>query len=114
MHFNTSGYELLGVEVAKVIRKPIAGNMNTIAHWIGQYGYGGLFTLLMAGHRRGSRVPDETLLTFVGYLVYKGDMHGYWRWVRPSPARLWRNARLSFGLFPRAHGCSSGTGTGCT
>ncbi len=37
--------------------------MDTIAHWITQYGYAGLFVLLMLGIV-GVPVPDETLLTF--------------------------------------------------
>jgi membrane protein DedA with SNARE-associated domain len=48
--------------------------METIAHWIGQYGYFGIFSLLMLGIV-GVPVPDETLLTFAGYLVFKGRMH---------------------------------------
>ena len=36
-----------------------------------QYGYGALFALLVAGIV-GLPVPDETLLTLAGFLVYKG------------------------------------------
>jgi len=46
----------------------------TIFHWIVQYGCLGLFFLLVLGIV-GLPVPDETLLTFVGYLIYKGDFH---------------------------------------
>ena len=38
--------------------------------WIMQYGYGAIFVLLMLGIV-GLPVPDETLLTFAGYLVFK-------------------------------------------
>jgi membrane protein DedA with SNARE-associated domain len=38
--------------------------------WITQYGYGAIFVLLMLGIA-GLPVPDETLLTFAGYLVFK-------------------------------------------
>ena len=38
--------------------------------WITQYGYGAIFVLLMLGIA-GVPVPDETLLTFAGYLVFK-------------------------------------------
>ena len=38
--------------------------------WITQYGYGAIFVLLMLGIV-GLPVPDETLLTFAGYLVFK-------------------------------------------
>jgi membrane protein DedA with SNARE-associated domain len=43
------------------------------AHWISSYGYWGLTALLMLGIA-GLPVPDETLLTFAGFLVYKGDL----------------------------------------
>ncbi len=39
--------------------------------WITQYGYIAIFFLLMLGIV-GLPVPDETLLTFCGYLIYKG------------------------------------------
>ncbi len=41
--------------------------------WITQYGYIAIFVLLVFGIV-GLPVPDETLLTFCGYLVYKGHM----------------------------------------
>src|ERR1039458_7540610 len=41
--------------------------------WITQYGYLAIFSLLMLGIV-GLPVPDETLLTFVGYLVYRGHL----------------------------------------
>lgn len=39
--------------------------------WITHYGYLAVFTLLMFGII-GLPVPDETLITFCGYLAYKG------------------------------------------
>jgi membrane protein DedA with SNARE-associated domain len=39
-------------------------------HWITQYGYAGIFSLLVFGIV-GLPVPDEWLLTFTGYLVFK-------------------------------------------
>src|SRR5438067_9158429 len=39
--------------------------------WITQYGYFAIFCLLVLGIV-GLPVPDETLLTFSGYLVFKG------------------------------------------
>ena len=39
-------------------------------HWIGQHGYAGIFSLLIFGIV-GLPVPDEWLLTFSGYLVFK-------------------------------------------
>ena len=41
--------------------------------WITQYGYAGIFLLLMLGIV-GLPVPDETLLTFVGYLSFQGKL----------------------------------------
>lgn len=38
--------------------------------WLTEYGYPGLFALLVLGIV-GLPVPDETLLTFAGYLVFK-------------------------------------------
>ena len=45
----------------------------TITDWIAQHGYAGIFTLLMLGIL-GLPVPDETLLVFVGYLVFKANL----------------------------------------
>ena len=42
--------------------------------WITHYGYVAIFVLLMLGIV-GLPVPDEALLTFVGYLSFKGDLH---------------------------------------
>jgi membrane protein DedA with SNARE-associated domain len=41
--------------------------------WITQYGYAAIFVLLVFGIV-GLPVPDETLLTFTGYLIYKGHL----------------------------------------
>jgi membrane protein DedA with SNARE-associated domain len=41
--------------------------------WITQYGYLAIFLLLVLGIV-GLPVPDETLLTFTGYLVYTGHL----------------------------------------
>lgn len=41
--------------------------------WITQYGYLAIFLLLVLGIV-GLPVPDETLLTFTGYLVYSGHL----------------------------------------
>ncbi len=45
----------------------------TLLHWVSQYGYGMIFSLLVLGIV-GIPVPDETLLAFVGYLIFKGDL----------------------------------------
>jgi len=44
--------------------------MDAVTVWITQYGYRAIFILLMLGIV-GLPVPDETLLTFAGYLVFK-------------------------------------------
>src|SRR5262245_48010470 len=41
--------------------------------WITQYGYFAIYSLLVLGIV-GLPVPDETLMTFTGYLVYKGNL----------------------------------------
>ena len=47
--------------------------METITHLLSQYGYLGLFGLLMFGIV-GVPVPEETLLTVAGVLVYRGHL----------------------------------------
>ncbi|MEI7811217.1 MAG: DedA family protein [Ignavibacteria bacterium] len=47
--------------------------MENLNQLIGQYGYAGIFVLLVLGIV-GLPVPDETLLTLTGYLVYKGSL----------------------------------------
>jgi membrane protein DedA with SNARE-associated domain len=41
--------------------------------WIAQYGYIAIFLLLVFGII-GLPIPDETMLTFTGYLVYQGHL----------------------------------------
>jgi membrane protein DedA with SNARE-associated domain len=48
--------------------------MDTVFHLISQYGNLAVFCLLVLGII-GLPVPDETLLTFSGYLVYRGQFH---------------------------------------
>ena len=47
--------------------------METLLAWVSHYGYAGLFGLLILGIV-GLPVPDETLLVFSGYLIYKGRL----------------------------------------
>ena len=42
--------------------------------WISAYGYLGVFVLLMLGIV-GLPIPDETLLVFSGYLIFRGKLH---------------------------------------
>ena len=44
-----------------------------VAQWIATYGYPAIFVLLVFGIV-GLPVPDETLMTFTGYLVYSGRL----------------------------------------
>lgn len=48
--------------------------MEFLLQWISEYGYAGLFALLVLGIV-GLPVPDETLLVFSGYLISKGRLH---------------------------------------
>ena len=45
--------------------------MESLLGWISQYGYAGLFVLLVLGIV-GLPVPDEALLVFSGYLISTG------------------------------------------
>jgi membrane protein DedA with SNARE-associated domain len=47
--------------------------MGTLTYWLTHYGYLGLFSLLMLGII-GVPIPEETLLTFAGVLVYRGHL----------------------------------------
>ncbi|HZT32373.1 MAG TPA: DedA family protein [Bryobacteraceae bacterium] len=48
--------------------------------WISQNGYPAIFSLLVLGIV-GLPVPDETLLTFTGYLIYRGHLHPGWAFL---------------------------------
>lgn len=47
--------------------------MESLLAWLTHYGYPGLFLLLMLGIV-GLPIPDETLLVFCGYLIFKGRL----------------------------------------
>src|SRR5439155_3308224 len=47
--------------------------METVYQLIAQYGHLAIFCLLVLGIV-GLPVPDETLLTFTGYLVFRGQL----------------------------------------
>lgn len=55
-------------------------DLNSILNWVSVYGAPALFVLLMLGIV-GLPVPDETLLVFCGYLIFKGTMHAPTIWV---------------------------------
>lgn len=48
--------------------------MESLLAWLTHYGYAGLFALLLLGVV-GLPIPDETLLVFCGYLVYRGQLN---------------------------------------
>lgn len=48
--------------------------MHHLEHWISSYGYFGIFSFLFLGII-GLPIPDETLLVFSGYLVFRGTLH---------------------------------------
>ena len=47
--------------------------MENLHFWISQYGYWGVFLTSDAGNN-WILVPDETLLTFSGYLIFHGEL----------------------------------------
>src|SRR5690242_8138805 len=47
--------------------------MDSLTAWVSQYGYFGLFGLLLLGVV-GLPVPDETLLVISGYLISRGQL----------------------------------------
>lgn len=49
------------------------GLEEVLLHWISRYEYIGIFSLLMFGII-GAPIPDEALLAFSGYLVFKGQL----------------------------------------
>jgi membrane protein DedA with SNARE-associated domain len=52
--------------------------MESVLGWVADYGYVGIFGLLMLGIV-GIPIPDETLLLFTGYLIFKHEL-------KPLPA----------------------------
>ena len=54
--------------------------IETVLGWVAHYGYVAIFSLLVLGII-GLPIPDETLLLFVGYLIFRGDL-------RPVPSLL--------------------------
>jgi membrane protein DedA with SNARE-associated domain len=48
--------------------------MDRIFVWISAYGYPAIFVLLLLGIV-GLPIPDETILVFCGYLIFKGTLH---------------------------------------
>jgi membrane protein DedA with SNARE-associated domain len=68
--------------------------MEAVFGWISTYGYGMIFLLLMLGIV-GLPVPDETLLVFCGYLIFKGRLHPFQAWLS-ALAGSWCGISLSY------------------
>src|SRR5439155_19560660 len=69
--WNSSCWPLFQASRRFALLLPDLTGMKEIAlHWIGEYGYAGIFSLLIFGIV-GLPVPDEWLLTFSGFLVFK-------------------------------------------
>jgi membrane protein DedA with SNARE-associated domain len=47
--------------------------VESVLGWVAHYGYVGIFGLLMLGIV-GAPIPDETLLMFTGYLIFKHEL----------------------------------------
>src|SRR5579864_2398044 len=48
--------------------------MDGVFAWVAAHGYGALYLLLALGVV-GLPIPDETLLVFTGYLIFRGKLH---------------------------------------
>jgi len=48
--------------------------MEGVFGWVAAHGYGALYLLLALGVV-GLPIPDETLLVFTGYLIFRGSLH---------------------------------------
>jgi len=48
--------------------------MESVFAWVAEHGYGALYLLLALGVI-GLPIPDETLLVFTGYLIFRGNLH---------------------------------------
>src|SRR6266498_4731136 len=55
-------------------------DLASILNWVSVYGAPALFVLLMLGIV-GLPIPDETLLVFSGYLIYRGTLHPATTWI---------------------------------
>ncbi len=64
--------------------------------WILQYGYAAIFGLLMFGIV-GLPIPDETLMTLVGYLIFRGTLHPLPAWCA-AVAGAASGITLSYGI----------------
>ena len=70
--------------------------MDAVFQWITTYGYPAIFLLLTLGVV-GLPVPDETLLVFCGYLIFKGKLHPVMAWVS-ALGGSWCGISLSYAI----------------
>jgi membrane protein DedA with SNARE-associated domain len=70
--------------------------MEMITTWVAHYGYVAIFSLLVLGIV-GLPVPDEWLLTFAGYLVYKNNLH-FWPTFAAAALGSMCGITVSYGL----------------
>jgi len=70
--------------------------METMSLWIAQYGYFAIFTLLLLGIV-GLPIPDEWLLTFTGYLIFRDDL-SLWPAFTAAVLGSMCGITISFGL----------------
>jgi membrane protein DedA with SNARE-associated domain len=68
--------------------------MESVLEWVAANGYGALFLLLVLGVV-GLPIPDETLLTFCGYLISRGTMHPVLTYLT-GVAGTWCGISLSY------------------
>ncbi|MGH9559273.1 MAG: DedA family protein [Bryobacteraceae bacterium] len=68
--------------------------MDAVFQWIANYGYAAIFLLLTLGVV-GLPIPDETLLVFCGYLIFKGRLHPIWAGLT-ALAGSWCGITLSY------------------
>jgi membrane protein DedA with SNARE-associated domain len=61
--------------MGRALRYP--SGLEHILNWVANWGYGAVFLLLVCGIV-GLPIPDEWLLVFSGYLIWKGRFHPQW------------------------------------
>lgn len=70
--------------------------MNGVFEWVAAHGYGALYLLLALGVV-GLPIPDETLLVFTGYLIFRGTLHPVGAFAA-ALAGTWTGISLSYVL----------------
>src|SRR6185295_4350803 len=68
--------------------------MDGVFAWVAAHGYGALFLLLALGVV-GLPIPDETLLVFTGYLIFRGKLHPVGAFT-VAVAGTWTGISLSY------------------